>query len=98
MVEDVEKLTTELERFTLRQPDVLLKGEVPVIEARTMKEFAAGGPELAQGLFREKRSVEIGILIIDGVILPRVSDVEWTGGEVRLIDALAGGAGKARAQ
>src|SRR5947199_8985206 len=98
MVKGVEELTAELERFALRQPDVLLKGEVPVIEARTVEEFAAGGPELAQGLFREQRFVEIGICTGVWVILARDGDVERAGGEVRRIDALSGGAGEARAQ
>ena len=45
MVKGVEELTAELERLGLRQPNVLVKGEVPVIEARPVEELPAGVAE-----------------------------------------------------
>ena len=98
MVKGVEELTAELERLGLRQLNVLVKGEVPVIEARPVEELPVGGPELAQGLPGEQRSVEIGVGVRYRVIQSWVGNLECTRGKVRFIDALAGRASEARAQ
>src|SRR5689334_2947993 len=98
MIKHVEELPTELQRLAFGQPDIFMKRQIPVVEARTVKECPAGGPEFAQRFLREECRIEIGIRAGNRVIRSRVGNVEWTGCEVRLIDSLSGRAGKARAQ
>ena len=62
MIEDVERLESQVERLRFRESDALGKGHIPVVQARTMKEAAVCIANLA-GLFEvEERDCTRGAL------------------------------------
>ena len=54
MIEDIEKLGAELQALGFRQTQVFQQREIPVVEARSVKEAPAGIPKLSLRLSAEK--------------------------------------------
>src|SRR5262249_11810408 len=53
MVEEVEELRAELQRYLLRQPSLLDEGDVPIVNAWSTHQPTPGVPESAQRWQRE---------------------------------------------
>src|SRR5271165_2276132 len=59
VVEHIEELEPELEKFRFRQMEVLQQRRVEVVESRPIEEAPPGAAQLPEGLKAEQRCVEI---------------------------------------
>ena len=72
MVEDIKKLSSELQIESFRDLGVLEEREIPVVNSRTMKEPAPSIAFRAQGRRRERRRTKV---LASG--FPRIGYIQW---------------------
>ena len=59
VVENVEAFEAKLQRFRFRQAHVLQEGHIVVVHSGAVEEAPLGGAGRAQGVFRERRGIEV---------------------------------------